>query len=65
MFSSLILSFAMSATPAADINNEAFIIEEVGTRKNEVRIGTRKNEVRIGTRKNEVRIDTSRNEISI
>ncbi|MBA6328401.1 hypothetical protein H4J46_10690 [Colwellia sp. MB02u-6] len=47
MFSSLILSFAMSATPAADINNEAFIIEEVGTRKNEVRIDTSRNEISI------------------
>jgi hypothetical protein len=65
MFSSLILSFAMSATPAADINNEAFIIEEIGTRRNGIRIDASSNEVRIGTRRNGIRIDASSNEISI
>ncbi|MBA6389371.1 hypothetical protein H4J38_01110 [Colwellia sp. BRX10-3] len=65
MLSSLILSFAMSATPTPVINNEAFIIEEVGTRRNDIRIGTRRNDIRIGTRRNDIRIDTSSNEISI
>jgi hypothetical protein len=56
MLSSLILSFTMSATPAADINNEAFIIEEVGTRRNDIRIGTRRNDIRIDTSSNEISI---------
>ncbi|TWX73092.1 hypothetical protein [Colwellia sp. C1TZA3] len=65
MLNSLIFSFAMSINPTADVNNEAFIIEEVGTRRDQVRIGTRRDQVRIGTRRDQVRIGTRRDQVRI
>jgi hypothetical protein len=61
MLSSLILSFAMSATPTPVINNEVFIIEEVGGRRNSVRIDMNKVDViEVGARRNSVRIDMNK-----
>ena len=57
MLSSLILSFAMSATPTPDLNNEAFIVQEIGTRRGQVRIDMKQNDVtEVGTRRGQVRI---------
>ena len=56
MLSSLILSLAMSSTPAATNVND-FNPEVIGTRPGTVRIGTRPGTVRIGTRPGTVRID--------
>ena len=47
MLSSIILSFAMSTAPSTEITNEAFIVEEVGTKRSQVRIGTKRSQVRI------------------
>ena len=65
MLSSLILTFAMSATPTLDINNEAFITEEIGRRRNDVRIDMSNADVsEAGRRRNDVRIDMSNADVS-
>ena len=75
MLSSIILSFAMSATPTTEITNEAFIVEEVDTKRSQVRIGTKRSQVRInsqelaveevGTKRSQVRIGTKRSQVRI
>ena len=55
MLSSLILSFAMSTTPAANV--DTFTIEETGTKRTQVRINTQELTVKeVGTKRTQVRI---------
>jgi hypothetical protein len=56
MLSSLILSLAMSASPAPAIQSNSLIINEMGQTPNILNIGKSKNKVRIGKSKNKVRI---------
>ena len=65
MFSSLILSFAMSISPAPAVNLDNVSVQEIGTRRDQVRIGTRRDQVRIGTRRDQVRIGTRRDQVRI
>ena len=75
MLSSIILSFAMSTTPNTEITNDAFIVEEIGTKRSQVRIGTKRSQVRIntqeltveeiGTKRSQVRIGTKRSQVRI
>jgi hypothetical protein len=65
MLSSLILSLAMSTTPA-EMNVNDFNIEEAGTRRGQVRINDQKLDVtEVGTRRGQVRIGTRRGQVRI
>jgi hypothetical protein len=65
MLSSLILSLAMSASPAPVVESDSLMINVIGKSKAEVRIGKSKAEVRIGKSKAEVRIGKSKAEVRI
>jgi hypothetical protein len=56
MLSSLILSFAMSIPPAPAVNLDSVSVQEIGTKRDQVRIGTKRDQVRIGTKRDQVRI---------
>ena len=57
MLSSLILSFAMSTSTTPVVNNDNFITENVGGRRNSVRIDMNGTDaVEAGGRRNSVRI---------
>ena len=60
MLSSIILSFAMSTTPAvANVTN--LYVEEIGTRRGQVRISNEGlNVTEVGTRRGQVRINNEK-----
>jgi hypothetical protein len=65
MLSSLILSFAMSTTPTPAINNGDFIVENVGGRRNSVRINMNNTDVtEAGGRRNSVRINMDNTDVT-
>ena len=65
MLSSLILSLAMSATPAPVIESDSLMVNETGQTQSSIHIGISKNKVRIGISKNKVRIGISKNKVRI
>ena len=54
MLSSLILSLAMSATPAPVIESDSLMVNETGQTQSSIHIGISKNKVRIGISKKSV-----------
>ncbi len=65
MLSSLILSLTMSATPVPAESIDVLAIQEIGTKRDQVRIGTKRDQVRIGTKRDQVRIGTKRDQVRI
>ncbi|NQZ86223.1 MAG: hypothetical protein HRT54_01425 [Colwellia sp.] len=65
MLSSLILSLAMSASPAPVIETDSLMINEIGKSHGKVRIGKSHGKVRIGKSHGKVRIGKSHGKVRI
>jgi hypothetical protein len=65
MLSSLILSLAMSTSPAPVFESDTLMINEIGKSEKKVRIGKSEKKVRIGKSEKKVRIGITEKKVRI